>query len=505
MNALRYICLSDLHLGAPESLFTQVDDQGLPDHAACSDALKTFGALLREYVASMTGDGPPPQLILLGDVLDMGLSPVGDTAAAYERFIEVLFPPGPGAVFSRHVLCVPGNHDHLLWSMAKQDHFQQQLKRHYGELPEDDACDRGLPQFMPVTPLFADNKKSLAPCELLTTITRARTDCPEARVDMAYPNMGLFDASSGRCVLLHHGHYTDPTYRAMSVVNSAVSGVPSMPPNVAQLERQNGPWIDFLWSDLGDAGVSGRSANTLYEVMNDAYAARLYCRRFASAALQRLRTVANVDPSLPVLDGITLGQVLHGLFDVTAARGAESSRDGDMQLMSRSAMAQLHAYMSGPLLEQLRASPPLGAVKETAFIFGHTHKPFQRELCVDGFERPVCVYNTGGWVMDQPCTAPPLGASAVFIDKDLHVASLRLFNNPVNGDVGQVRVEGTQGFSDPRNPLLETMTLALEPMADQWAKFSQVVKEAIESRAAWQAQRFESLDRAALLYKEIAS
>ena len=155
MNALRYICLSDLHLGAPESLFTQVDDQGLPDHAACSDALKTFGALLREYVASMTGDGPPPQLILLGDVLDMGLSPVGDTAAAYERFIEVLFPPGPGAVFSRHVLCVPGNHDHLLWSMAKQDHFQQQLKRHYGELPEDDACDRGLPQFMPVTPLFA--------------------------------------------------------------------------------------------------------------------------------------------------------------------------------------------------------------------------------------------------------------------------------------------------------------------------------------------------------------
>ena len=34
---------------------------------------------------------------------------------------------------------------------------------------------------------------------------------------------------------------------------------------------------------------------------------------------------------------------------------------------------------------------------ELAFVFGHTHKPFLRESNIDGFKKPVEVYNTGGW------------------------------------------------------------------------------------------------------------
>jgi hypothetical protein len=44
-----------------------------------------------------------------------------------------------------------------------------------------------------------------------------------------------------------------------------------------------------------------------------------------------------------------------------------------------------------------------GAVpSELAFVFGHTHKPFLK--CFDdieGFKKPVAVYNTGGWVVDK--------------------------------------------------------------------------------------------------------
>ena len=48
-------------------------------------------------------------------------------------------------------------------------------------------------------------------------------------------------------------------YLAMSTLNERLSGRSARPKSVAGVERQNGAWVDFLWSDLGCAGARART------------------------------------------------------------------------------------------------------------------------------------------------------------------------------------------------------------------------------------------------------
>ena len=63
----------------------------------------------------------------MGDVLDMGLSPMGDVAAAFRCFVEAVMQDEAGPVFAPRVLYVPGNHDHHLWRIAQDQHFHDAL------------------------------------------------------------------------------------------------------------------------------------------------------------------------------------------------------------------------------------------------------------------------------------------------------------------------------------------------------------------------------------------
>jgi hypothetical protein len=132
---------------------------------------------------------------------------------------------------------------------------------------------------------------------------------------------------------------------------------------------------------------------------------------------------------------------------------------------------------------QLRDEGVFEAVKELSFIFGHTHKPFQDELVIAPWSLPVSVYNTGGWVMDQPTMAPTQGASAIFIDAELNIAAQRLFNDPTNGAVAPVNVRGSGGFRDRDNPLLGQVASALERSTDLWALFSNCAQRDVTLRA----------------------
>jgi metallophosphoesterase superfamily enzyme len=118
LSALKYVCLSDLHLGADYSVLTRMDDEGKTNLLKPSATLDALGTALRQYVPAVS-DTEHPTLILLGDVLDLGLSSTGAVAQAFKRFIEALFPAQVQPVFSTQVLCVPGNHDHHLWRTAQ--------------------------------------------------------------------------------------------------------------------------------------------------------------------------------------------------------------------------------------------------------------------------------------------------------------------------------------------------------------------------------------------------
>jgi len=461
MSALKYVCLSDLHLGAAYSILTGVAPDGRLDLARTSPSLASFGRALREQVSRLAGDGRPT-LILLGDVLDMGLSPTGAVVRAFRRFVEALFPANEPPLFADQLLYVPGNHDHHLWRGAQDDLFLEKL-----ELPEHEGW---LPDMIEHTPLFGPPSVS---SRLLTRVMRGFPHLASTRVDIVYPNLGLLDEASGRCVMMHHGHYVDTMYLALSSLNSLMANSAARPKTVSQIERQNGAWVDFVWSDLGGAGAVGQDAMTLYRILRDAGESHRFTQLMGDRLLQYLGDSYGVSANSVVTHGVTVSNLLRAAIDASVGRSAESERSSYDTVLSDGAVADLRWYLGHPLRNQLVAERKLSKVKEAAFIFGHTHKPFQAELVVEGYALPMSIYNTGGWVMDQPTMAPTQGASAMFIDDALNVATQRLFNDPVHGSpFREVQVLGTGGFRDRDNPLLERVSTALAQTAAAWKAFS---------------------------------
>lgn len=89
MAALRHICISDLHLGAGYSLLTGIDGAG---HVAPGARCETLVALMDALASTLAPlcDDEPPTLVLLGDVLDMGLSPMNTVSQAFRMFLREL-------------------------------------------------------------------------------------------------------------------------------------------------------------------------------------------------------------------------------------------------------------------------------------------------------------------------------------------------------------------------------------------------------------------------------
>jgi UDP-2,3-diacylglucosamine pyrophosphatase LpxH len=473
LSALRYVCLSDLHLGADYSVLTHMNDDGKISLLEPSATLAALGPALREHVRALSGP-ELPSLVLMGDVLDLGLSRTGAVAQAFKRFIEALFPAGVPPAFSPRVLCVPGNHDHHLWRSAQDQYFLDHLgenthQKHFADSPDTKGIKDFIPDLLEHTHLFAPQDVK---CGLMAQLMRGYPHLQDAEVDVAYPNLGLIDEVQKRCVILHHGHYLDSIYRAMSTLNVKLRGEHAQPRTVAQIEGQNGSWVDFLWSDLGSGGDIAADVATLYETMRSALASRNFAQRLSDDLLAGLSAGLGLGAGTEVTHGITISNIVRGLVDLNLLRGAESERNSYVSVMSAGGVADLRWYLGGPVRDQIARAGKLSHCQDMSFVFGHTHKPFQDEISVAGYERPIAVYNTGGWVMDQPTMAPAQGAAAVFIDDQMNVASLRLFNDPLNGLCPPVRAVGAGGNREGDNVLLARMKEVLRGSAAPWQVFS---------------------------------
>ena len=69
--------------------------------------------------------------------------------------------------------------------------------------------------------------------------------------------MGLVTGDGKRVVMLHHGHFVEAAYHAMSSLTAALEGRSDLSWDAETLERLNANWIDFLWSNDGDDGRLG--------------------------------------------------------------------------------------------------------------------------------------------------------------------------------------------------------------------------------------------------------
>jgi hypothetical protein len=461
MPDIRYVCLSDMHLGADNSILTAIKPGSIAiDVATPSAVLRQFVACLRALIGQNTGP-EKPRLILNGDILEMALADTNQAAMVFERFVELIFPPDGEALFEKRLLYIPGNHDHHIWESARETQYINFISR----IPAGAELKAPWHTTKMVAPDFV-------PEHFLTNLLRRHPHLKDAVVEVVYPNYAIFSPEKQRCVIFTHGHYVEAIYSLMSTLKTMVFPDRQRPKVVWDVEAENFAWIDFFWSTMGRSGDVGQDIGLLYNKLQDQQQVEKLLENLAGSLVKRwnhLKWVQWIE---------TKG--LAWILDLTLGRIAGLERHHPAQLLSPDAEAGLQWYVEGPLLEQLRLETHEHIPANIALLFGHTHKPFQKEMPFAGYPAPITVYNSGGWVVDKVEPAPIYGAAAILLDEELRATSLRLYNQADDPAYYAVQVRDTILQKEVLNPFHERINALVQAEQEPWKSFSEAVAEAVQ-------------------------
>jgi hypothetical protein len=454
MPDIRYVCLSDLHLGEEDSLLTRLQD-GDVDPSRPSPAMIGLADCLRRLVKA-NRDRQKPTLILNGDILELALAHDSQAAMVFQRFVELIQPEGD-ALFDR-LIFIPGNHDHHLWELARETQYANHIRQHL--TPGDP-----LPEPWHATNLFVEKDPDLVISDYLTNLVGQCRNVKHFEIQTAYPNFGLFRNDADRCAIFHHGHFVESTYQLMSTLKNLTFPGRQQPLQVWDIEAENFAWIDFFWSTLGRSGDVGQDMEIIYEKMLD----RSQFSRLLDTLVQSIRKRYGL--------WYAFAAFVLRFFLLRKLTGTERSKADT--LLSGSAGTGLRGYIEGPLREQImlkRATAPVGMT----FVFGHTHKPFQQWMNFSGYPRAVSVYNSGGWVVEGEEALPLHGGAVILLDESLRAVSLRMFNERDNPAKYAVQVEAaTAGEACPFHQQIKGL---VNPSQDPWKAFSDTVAREVNER-----------------------
>lgn len=456
--AITHVCLSDMHFGASTSLLTKLDGVE-PDYQAASPVLEALVPCLRSLTA---GQERKPTLVLAGDIFEMALSRTNEAAMSFDTFVKLAFGGPDGDVFAREIMYVPGNHDHHLWETARETQ--------YVEYTERTPIDRGLLEPWHTTRLFEPAApRTWTQSYFIGHLIRRRLPQAGIRVNVAYPNFGLDGGE--RCVAFTHGHFIEPIYLAMTRLRDAIFGARDRPMRVYELEAENFAWIDFFWSTMGRSGQVGDAVQKIYEMIGSESG------REKLVGILSERITERIDP--PWGTGWMVRRIVQRGLTKAAEQGME--RGHVAAPLSPDAREGLVRYIGEPLRMQLQTELKQEQIAPAlTVVFGHTHKPFEEALTVDGYARPVSVLNTGGWVVDSIERNPLHGAALVVVDDDLNVASVRVYNETTDGAGSTVAVAAVDG----ENALAADLADEIDPAAPPWSTLSETIVAEVELRAS---------------------
>jgi metallophosphoesterase superfamily enzyme len=92
MTDIKYIVISDFHLGAENSLLTNLAAHSyITDNSKPSPVLVKLIDCLRD-VLSKNPQKTKPKIIFNGDLIELALTTANDAAMAFQRFLELSMP-----------------------------------------------------------------------------------------------------------------------------------------------------------------------------------------------------------------------------------------------------------------------------------------------------------------------------------------------------------------------------------------------------------------------------
>jgi UDP-2,3-diacylglucosamine pyrophosphatase LpxH len=465
MTSIRWVCISDLHLGALNSLLTNVTPDGeRVDGSAASPVLTALCDCLR----SLRQPGQdPPELVVLGDLFELALTSPEDAASTFSQFITELRPGVADAAIAPTLRFVPGNHDHHLWSRASDDRYLRQLQLDASAIPG--------PRDRHATHLLPSNDRVPVRDRFVEILATRADPATAVTVEQSYPNLGLVTDSGDRTVILTHGHFIEPLYRMMSMLDTVFGSPRTSAVEAWQLESDNGGWIDFFWSSMGDSGDIMRVTRSLYESLQSHEAMHAEIAAIERAIKFAGRSRARADAEAHAVAALLRAGV------GTALR----ERHHPGVILSPNAEEGLISYLNGPVVTQ--ATAEIGSPRDVTFIFGHTHKPFVEHRTTDAFSAPVAVVNTGGWVVDTPELNPIKGASIILIDEKLNVASVRCYAEGPAASSYCLQIEPSS--STGSNELVEELRSTINTDRDPWLTLAQLIQSVVGDRGRQLADR----------------
>lgn len=477
VHDIAYVCISDMHLGEEDSLLTNVEGGSLETGKASEIMVKLVDCL-EEIIGQNVNKNRKPALILNGDILELSLARTNIAEMTFDRFLELIIKR-EDPLFNR-IIYIPGNHDHHLWELARETQYTDYIRRHpKDELP---APWHKTPLCLP--PLYSDKRI----CSGFLNCLIERHSLPgykgiklndRIRIEVAYPNLGLFSEDGRRCVLFHHGHFVEATYRLMSILKAAALGIDrNMPLEIQNLESENFAWIDFFWSTMGTSGEVGEISETFYEHLIN----REHMEKLTVEIANNLSKKYKVSSHLPnFLNAQLIKFMLSNHVCGKLCSHSERYARGDHTVENIEEGLSLYLKTAwNQIIEERQGNKP----SELTLIFGHTHKPIDRsipltELLIDGLTADVNIYNTGGWVVDEATCNENKGASIVLLDKELNHLALYMYNETRSPKMSCVKVKCRKTADNPFN---EEIKLRMEKNKKPWDEFSNIVGCEVELR-----------------------
>jgi hypothetical protein len=446
---IRYVCISDMHFGADNSLLTQLSSQNGPvDPRHPSKVLVCFVDGLRALIRENAGR-TRPTLILNGDTFEFALSTANLAAMAFQQFLELAMPEARSErLFDDTIIYIPGNHDHHLWESCREHRYA----RYVQSVHRDDfvLASTHTTEMLALTGLESP---------LVNAMVRRCPWLHDVSVQVAYPNFAL--VRPDKIAMFTHGHFTEDVYVLVTTLVALAFPDRDPPMTVEEWESENFAWIDFLWSSLGRSGPAGPVEELLYELMQQPDKLTGPAVRVANA----LAKAFDFSHTAPI------EKLVHSVLSRAFERNCyEKLLDDDG--------AGLRRFLEGPVLAQLEAehgSAPLP--KSAALIFGHTHKPFEKMFRFANMPWPeIETYNSGGWVIDSPEPQPIIGGAVILMDDDLNIASLRVYNETTHPNRIKPRIATAARSS---NPFSQRLSRLVSANVHPWLDCSHAIAEAI--------------------------
>lgn len=446
---LKYIVISDLHLGEKDSLFTSGKKEDFR-------LLEIFSECLAQLQQSFDSD-ELPILVLNGDILGLSFSSYQESLTGFQQLLS--------ALTITHRVCqkiayIPGNHDHQIWQQATEDAYRAALINRKINDP--------IPKIRhSSSPNFDEGNKS----DFFDAFTQNIKDF-DTDIKLLYPNMVIKPNENGDpYVIIHHGHYAESTYHFISNSLKALYPRNQLPQTVEALEADNGAWINFAFSELGRSGHAGKTFERLMNTLSSEKLLHKEVNLLASNVASALDY-----PFIPFHWAETfLSKQL--IFNI--ASKIRSERYQDETVCSEAAMNGLTNYLDQYCVGTLEDEGWVG--EATTLIWSHTHKPFNRTICTSAFDQ-LKVMNTGGWVVPDGIKKTH-GGSIILINQNNEVQELRIWNDGENGGemVFEINKDEHQDLSLFARHINDHIKNENNP-SSPWKKLKIVLKEEIKNR-----------------------